>query len=109
VVVPKTGIVAGVYVQAISAYAPHPNAAKLWMEHLYSDESQLTWLKGYCHPARFDDLVKRNVVPADLMEKLPPADNYAKALFPSLGQQGKAKETITKQWDSVVGVNVTTN
>ena len=109
VVVPKTGIVAGVYVQAISAYAPHPNAAKLWMEHLYSDESQITWLKGYCHPARFDDLVKRKVVPDELMAKLPPADNYAKALFPTLAQQGKAKETITKQWDSVVGVNVTTN
>src|SRR5262249_19495215 len=31
IVVPKTGIVAGVYVQAISAFAPHPNAAKLWM------------------------------------------------------------------------------
>ena len=58
VVVPKTGIVAGVYVQAISAYAPHPNAAKLWMEHLYSDEGQLAWLKGYCHPIRFKDLVE---------------------------------------------------
>ena len=41
--------------------------------------------------------------------KLPPADNYAKALFPTLDQQGKAKETITKQWDSVVGVNVKTD
>jgi len=109
VVVPKTGIVAGVYVQAISAYAPHPNAAKLWMEHLYSDESQLTWLKGYCHPIRFNDLVKRGVVPAELMAKLPPAENYAKALFPTLEQQGKAKEIITKQWDSVVGVHVTVN
>jgi putative spermidine/putrescine transport system substrate-binding protein len=59
--------------------------------------SQITWLKGYCHPARFDDLVKRKVVPDELMAKLPPADNYAKALFPSLAQQGKAKETITKQ------------
>jgi putative spermidine/putrescine transport system substrate-binding protein len=108
VVVPKTGIVAGVYVQAISAYAPHPNAAKLWMEHLYGDESQLTWLKGYCHPIRFNDLVKNGKVPAELMAKLPPADNYAKALFPTLDQQGKAKETITKQWDSVVGVNVQT-
>jgi putative spermidine/putrescine transport system substrate-binding protein len=41
VVVPKSGVVAGVYVQGISAYAPHPNAAKLWMEYLYSDEGQL--------------------------------------------------------------------
>ena len=44
----------GVYVQAISAYAPHPNAAKLWMEYLYSDEGQMLWMKGYCHPIRFD-------------------------------------------------------
>ncbi|TMV42421.1 ABC transporter substrate-binding protein, partial [Thioclava sp. BHET1] len=36
VIVPKSGVVAGVYVQAISAFAPHPNAAKLWMEYLYS-------------------------------------------------------------------------
>ena len=64
VVVPKSGVVAGVYVQAISAYAPHPNAAKLWMEYLYSDEGQLGWLKGYCHPIRFNDLVKRGVDPA---------------------------------------------
>ena len=109
VVVPKTGIVAGVYVQAISAYAPHPNAAKLWMEHLYGDESQLTWLKGYCHPIRFNDLVKNGKVPAELMAKLPPADNYAKALFPTLEQIGKGKEIITKQWDGVVGVNVKTD
>ena len=40
-IVPTKGIIAGVYVQAISAYAPHPNAAKLWMEYLYSDEGQL--------------------------------------------------------------------
>ena len=63
VVVPKTGIVGGVYVQAISAYAPHPNAAKLWMEWLYSDTPQLVWLKGYCHPIRFQDLVKNGKVP----------------------------------------------
>src|SRR5687767_3835737 len=70
VVVPKSGVIAGVYVQAISAYAPHPNAAKLWMEYLYWDEGQLAWLKGYCHPIRFNDLVKNNKFPADLLEKL---------------------------------------
>ena len=26
------------------------------MEYLYSDEGQLAWLKGYCHPIRFNDL-----------------------------------------------------
>jgi putative spermidine/putrescine transport system substrate-binding protein len=106
VVVPKNGVVAGVYVQAISAYAPHPNAAKLWMEHLYADEGQLAWLKGYCHPIRFNDLAKNKKIPADLLAKLPPAEAYAKAVFPTLDQQAKAKEAITKQWDAVVGANV---
>ena len=97
VVVPKTGVVAGVYVQAISAFAPHPNAAKLWMEYLYSDEGQLGWLKGYCHPIRFNDLAKNGKIPADVLAKLPPAESYAAAVFPSLDEQGKAKEAITKQ------------
>jgi hypothetical protein len=79
VIVPKTGVVAGVYVQAISAYAPHPNAAKLWMEYLYSDEGQLGWLKGYCHPIRFNDMVKAGKIPQELLDKLPPAEAYAKA------------------------------
>ncbi len=106
VVVPKSGVVAGVYIQAISAYAPHPNAAKLWMEYLYSDEGQLGWLAGYCHPIRFNDLVKNGKVPQEMLDKLPPADAYEKAIFPTLDEQAAAKEAITKQWDSVVGANV---
>lgn len=106
VIVPQSGVVAGVYVQAISAYAPHPNAAKLWMEYLYSDEGQLGWLKGYCHPIRFQNLVSLRKVPAAMLAKLPPANAYAKALFPTLEQQDQAKQVITKQWDTVVGANV---
>jgi putative spermidine/putrescine transport system substrate-binding protein len=106
VVVPASGVVAGVYVQAISAFAPHPNAAKLWMEYLYSDEGQLGWLKGYCHPIRFNDLAEKGKIPQDMLAKLPPADAYKKAVFPSLDDQAASKEAITKQWDSVVGANV---
>ena len=106
VIVPKTGVVAGVYVQAISAYAPHPNAAKLWMEYLYSDEGQLGWLKGYCHPIRFNDLAKNGKVPQEMLDKMPPAAAYEAAVFPSLDEQGVAKTAITTNWDSMVGANV---
>ncbi|MFY8031626.1 MAG: ABC transporter substrate-binding protein [Devosia sp.] len=106
VVVPSDSVVAGVYVQAISAYAPHPNAAKLWMEYLYSDEGQLGWLAGYCHPIRFNDLAANGKIPQELLDKLPPAEAYAKAVFPTLEEQGAAKEVITTQWDAVVGANV---
>jgi putative spermidine/putrescine transport system substrate-binding protein len=106
VVVPSDSVVAGVYIQAISAFAPHPNAAKLWMEYLYSDEGQLGWLAGYCHPIRFNDLAKNGKIPADLLAKLPSADLYAKAVFPSLDEQNAASAVITKQWDSAVGADV---
>ena len=104
VIVPSDAVIAGVYVQAISAYAPHPNAAKLWMEYLYSDEGQTTWLAGYCHPIRFNDMSARGVVPADLLAKLPPAEGYAKAIFPSLDEQAAAKKTIGEAWASAMGV-----
>ncbi|MGF7159600.1 putative spermidine/putrescine transport system substrate-binding protein [Rhodoligotrophos appendicifer] len=106
VIVPRSGVVAGVYVQAISAFAPHPNAAKLWMEYLYSDEGQLGWLKGYCHPIRFNDLVEKGKVPQEMLDKLPPAEAYKAAVFPSVEDQNKSKEVITKQWDTVVGASV---
>jgi putative spermidine/putrescine transport system substrate-binding protein len=106
VVVPKTGVIAGVYVQGISAFAPHPNAAKLWMEFLYSNQGQLGWLKGYCHPIRFNDLAAKKQIPQDLLSRLPAASAYKKAVFPSLEQQESYKAAITHQWDSVVGSNV---
>ncbi|WP_408224593.1 MULTISPECIES: ABC transporter substrate-binding protein [Paraburkholderia] len=106
VVVPKSGVVAGMYAQAISAYAPHPNAAKLWMEYLYSDKGQLTWLKGYCHPVRFKDLTANHKVPADTLAKLPPSSAYEKAVFPTLDQQDAFNAVITKRWDKAVGANI---
>ena len=36
---------AGYYVQAISKYAPHPAAARLWEEFLYSTQGQNIWLR----------------------------------------------------------------
>lgn len=106
VIIPRSGVVAGVYVQAVSAFAPHPNAARLWMEFLYSDEGQLIWLKGYGHPVRFNDLAKRNVIPAALSAKLPPAAAYAKAVFPGIQQQDSAKKFIAENWDKIVRVEV---
>jgi putative spermidine/putrescine transport system substrate-binding protein len=103
VVVPTSGRFGGVYVQAISAYAPHPNAAKLWMEFLYSDEGQNLWLQGYCHPIRYADLVAKNKVPAAQLAALP---DVAGTVFPSLTQLNAARELITKQWDTVVGLNI---
>jgi putative spermidine/putrescine transport system substrate-binding protein len=101
VTVPATGRFGGVYVQAINKTGPHPNAAKLWMEHLYSDEGQLLWLKGYCNPIRYEDMVKRNVVPQDLAAKLPDTTG---AVFPTPAQLDAATKLITGGWDKATGV-----
>lgn len=106
VVVPKTGVLAGVYVQGISAYAPHPNAAKLWMEYIYSDEGQNLWLKGYCHPARFNAMAAAGKLDAAAMAKLPPAAAYEAAYFPTLDEVNANKAAVTGGWDAVVGANV---
>lgn len=103
VVVPASGRFAGVYVQAISAYAPNLDNAKLWMDFLYSDEGQLLWMKGYCHPIREADMRARGVIPADLLAKLP---DVSGAVFPTLAQLDAAKALITADWDAAVGADI---
>jgi putative spermidine/putrescine transport system substrate-binding protein len=104
VVYPKSGTIAGIYIQAISAYAPHPNAAKLWEEYLYSDEGQNIWLKGYCHPIRYKDMQTRGVIPADIAAKLPTFSGPV--VFPTIDQINAAKKVIGDNWMSVVGADV---
>jgi putative spermidine/putrescine transport system substrate-binding protein len=101
--VPADGVYGGYYAQAINATAPHPNAARLWEEFLYSDQGQIIWLKGGAHPARFADLVARKVIPAAVLAKLPAAAIYNKVKFASLGQQTAAKNLIASQWPVKVG------
>ena len=103
VAVPTTGRFGGMYIQAISAYAPHPNAAKLWMEYIYSDEGQNIWLSGYCNPIRYEDMAKRGVIPADLQAKLPDTKG---AFLPTLDQISKATTAIAAGWPTTVGVVV---
>ncbi|MDP2777826.1 MAG: ABC transporter substrate-binding protein, partial [Anaerolineales bacterium] len=102
IIVPKTGVIAGPYAGGISAYAPHPYAARLWWEFVMSDEGQLIYLKGYAHPIRFNDMAKRGVIPADLAAKLPPAEAYEKAVFPTVDELTTTKTYITDNWRKVV-------
>ncbi|HXQ37460.1 MAG TPA: extracellular solute-binding protein [Anaerolineales bacterium] len=103
VVIPASGRFASVNVQAISAYAPHPNAAKLWMEFLYSDEGQTLWMKGYCHPIREADMHARGVIPREVFAKMP---DVSGAVFPTLAQLDAARTFITNNWDSVVSADI---
>ncbi|WP_409014626.1 ABC transporter substrate-binding protein [Aminobacter aminovorans] len=109
VIRPRTAVVAGVYVQAISAYAPHPNAARLWMEYLCSDEAQLAWLKGHCYPIRFADLMRNGKVPIEFRgspQQPSHKGHDVDPVFPTLKDQEKARDIITNGWDDIVGVKV---
>jgi putative spermidine/putrescine transport system substrate-binding protein len=101
--IPSDGVYGSYYAQAINATAPHPWSARLWQEFLYSDQGQLLWLKGYSHPARFQDLATRKVIPKALLAALPAASIYAKVKFASNGQQTNAKALIAQQWPAKMG------
>lgn len=100
--------IASMYVQAISAYAPHPNCAKLWMEILHSDAGQLAWMKGYAHGVQQADLEARGVIPADVAAKLPSSAEFAAAVAPSPAQVDAAKALIVEGWMTTVGVDIPT-
>ena len=84
VAIPSDGVYGGYYAQAINATAPHPWAARLWQEFMFSDQGQIIFLKGFTHPARFNDLAKRKKLPASLLTALPAPALYAKAKFASI-------------------------
>ncbi len=104
VVIPSDGQYGGYYCQAVSATAPHPWAARLWQEFLFSDQGQILYLKGYAHPARFADLVARKAIPKSVTGALPASWLNSKgAKFASLGQQNKAKVVINTEWPAKLG------
>jgi putative spermidine/putrescine transport system substrate-binding protein len=76
VTIPSSGSLASPYADIIAAKAPHPNAAKLWQELIYSDAAQLLFLGGYAHPIRYNVLNAAGLIPAGLAAKLPSADLY---------------------------------
>jgi putative spermidine/putrescine transport system substrate-binding protein len=103
VVIPSDGQYGGYYCQAVNATAPHPWAARLWEEFLFSDQGQILYLKGYAHPARFADLTTRKAIPKSVSGSLPGTWLNSKARFASLGQQTKAAAVIKAEWPGKVG------
>jgi putative spermidine/putrescine transport system substrate-binding protein len=98
VVIPSDASIAGPYVSIVNKTAPHPFAARLWIEYIFSDEGQLFYLKSYAHPARYQKLAAAGKVPADLAAKLPPAAQYANLKFPSLAQLTAASTPVYQNW-----------
>src|SRR3954464_2564297 len=72
-VVPANDVYGGFYVQAIKKGAPHPAAARLWGEFLYSDQGQNLWLAGGARPVRADVMAKAGTIDQSAFSALPKA------------------------------------
>jgi putative spermidine/putrescine transport system substrate-binding protein len=102
IVIPTDSSFAAYYDQAISATAPHPAAARLWEEYLYSVTGQNLWLQGEARPIELSTLVANGTVDKAAYAALPPAPAGG-LTFPSQSQSTTAENVVTQQWSSVVG------
>ncbi|MEV7750942.1 ABC transporter substrate-binding protein [Streptomyces griseofuscus] len=100
VVVPSDGQYAQYYSQAITKDAPHPAAARLWQEFLYSTEGQNLWLKGYARPALMTSMESAGTLDKTAAAKLPQVTGSAS--FPTEAEQSKAKTVIAQGWGKAV-------
>ncbi|MEV5480836.1 MULTISPECIES: ABC transporter substrate-binding protein [Streptomyces] len=96
VAVPSDGKFAQYYSQAINKDAPHPAAARLWQEYLYSAEGQNLRLKGYARPALMTAMKKAGTLDKTAAAKLPKVSGTPS--FPTETQQSNAKLTLTQSW-----------
>ncbi|MFJ9430243.1 ABC transporter substrate-binding protein [Streptomyces sp. NPDC101490] len=100
VTVPADGVYAQFYSQAINKDAPHPAAARLWMEFLYSAEGQNLWLKGYARPVLLPAMTADGTADKSFVAKLPEVEGTP--AFPASAELDKAKATLAEKWDKAV-------
>ncbi|GAA1953302.1 ABC transporter substrate-binding protein [Catenulispora subtropica] len=101
VVVPSDALFGGFYNQAISASAPHPAAARLWEEFLYSAEGQNLWLKGQARPAELDALQKAGTADAAALAALPAVTGTPQ--FATQDQMSAASKLTVAGWAKATG------
>jgi putative spermidine/putrescine transport system substrate-binding protein len=100
VTVPSDGQFSQYYSQAVNKAAPHPAAARLWQEYLYSAEGQNLWLKGYARPALMTAMEKAGTLDKAAAAKLPEVTGTPE--FPTEAQQDKAKTVLGEGWAKAV-------
>jgi len=100
-VVPAGAQIGAYYNQAINVDAPHPAAARLWQEFLYSDEGQNIYLQGLSRPVRLEAMTKSGKADSAAAAKLPKTEG--KQVFQTREQADKAKQVLTATWAQAVG------
>jgi putative spermidine/putrescine transport system substrate-binding protein len=101
VFVPQNAVVAGYYYQAINKDAPHPAAARLWQEFLYSDEGQNLFAAGGVRPVRADNMLHAGTLDKTIAGKIPVIDGPV--TVPSPDQTEKATKYLADNWAKAIG------
>ena len=100
-IVPSEAVVAGYYFQAINADAPHPAAARLWQEFLFSDEGQNLWLAGGARPVRGPAMAEAGTIDQELWDALP--EVTGDPVIPTNEQTEKAGQYLADNWSKAIG------
>ena len=98
--IPGDGQYAQYYSQAINKDAPHPAAARLWQEYLYSAEGQNLFLKGVARPVLMPSMQSDGSLDKTAAAALPAVSGTPK--FPTQDQQTTAQTAVTDGWASAV-------
>lgn len=98
--IPFDGSFAQYYAQAINKNAPHPAAARLWQEFLFSTEGQNLRLRGYARPVLMAAMEQNGTLDKVAAAKLPTVEGTPQ--FPTESQLEKARETVAQGWTKAV-------
>ena len=101
VAVPSDGVYSNYYSQGINKSAPHPAAARLFEEFLFSDEGQNLFLKGLSRPARLPKMTAAGTADKALLAALPNVAGDVK--FPTTAQDDAAKKVVAAEWAKALG------
>jgi putative spermidine/putrescine transport system substrate-binding protein len=101
VFVPPNAVIGGYYNQAINKQAPHPAAARLWEEFLYSDEGQNLWLKGGARPVRQEAMTTAGTIDATAAAALPKVGGTP--VFQTQDQVAAASKYLADNWAKAIG------
>ncbi|MDX3532908.1 extracellular solute-binding protein [Streptomyces sp. MB09-01] len=98
--IPFDGSFAEYYANGVNKEAPHPAAARLWQEYLFSPEGQNLRLRAYARPVLMDAMEGDGTLDKTAAEKLPTVEGTP--AFPTKAQTEKARETVNRGWDEAV-------
>ncbi|GAB2556963.1 extracellular solute-binding protein [Leucobacter ruminantium] len=90
------------YNEAINKDAPHPAAARLWQEWIFSDEAQALFLEANAVPVRVDALKESGAVDEKLIEEATFGTDSADWISPDQAQTEAANAVLAERWANTI-------